>query len=178
MYKKLSQLSRTVDRGARHFLMTLNFCLFECSAKPHPLFVTPVGFRRVKRRTKLVILCFRATGSNNLSSASHIRQSQVSWWAPERRWRTRRRREKVNKKQENKVGFLRLSLPSAHWFLCAQSRNKPHQSVHLFLRYLNKQITKINQCETSKPDQSVFRSPSPLTASGRPPISPGQYLRS
>lgn len=85
----------------------------------------------------------------------------------ERRRRKRRREgEGELKKQENKVCFLLLSLPSAHWFLCAQSRNKPRQSVHLFLRYLNKQITKINQCETSKPDQSVFRSPSALTASG------------
>lgn len=53
-------------------------------------------------------------------------------------------------KKRIRIGFLLLPLRSAHWFLCAKRRTKPRQSTHLFLRYLNKQITKINQCETSE----------------------------
>lgn len=77
------------------------------------------------------------------------------------------------------MGFLLLPPPLGTLVsLCPKQNRASPEHFHLFLRYLNKQITKINQCEASKPDQSVFRSPSALTASGRPPISPGQYLRS
>lgn len=75
----------------------------------------------------------------------------------------------------------RVRSPSAsrtHWLLCAQRRTKAHQSIHLFLQYLNKQITEINQCRNLQNLTKVCIGPPSPWQRVRPPISPGQYLRS